>query len=135
MKIFGSKASKRSKKDKKKKKDVSVYTPYDGDPDYHLTDVQDAGGGGKKTKGKGKKSSKKSIALLIFCHHRFSACGAAFAAVHFIKPPEIKVHENDKTIVDTENGDAVTVDPGQRISDYFTSSCVRPISMRPVPTT
>ena len=119
MKIFGSKASKRSKKDKKKK-DVSVYTPYDGDPDYHLTDVQDAGGGGKKTKGKGKKSSKKSMVLLIFAIIAFLLAGAAFAAVHFIKPPEIKVHENDKTIVDTENGDAVTVDPGQRISDYFT---------------
>ena len=119
MKIFGSKASKRSKKDKKKK-DVSVYTPYDGDPDYHLTDVQDAGGGGKKTKGEGKKSSKKSMVLLIFAIIAFLLAGAAFAAVHFIKPPEIKVHENDKTIVDTENGDAVTVDPGQRISDYFT---------------
>ena len=96
MKIFGSKASKRSKKDKKKKKDVSVYTPYDGDPDYHLTDVQDAGGGGKKTKGKGKKSSKKSMVLLIFAIIAFLLAGAAFAAVHFIKPPEIKVHENDR---------------------------------------
>lgn len=120
MKIFGSKASKRGKKNKKKK-DVSVYTPYDDDPDYHLTDVQDAGGGGKKKKGKkGGKSSKKSIVLLIFAIIAFLLAGAAFAAVHFIKPPEIKVHENDKTIVDTENGDAVSVDPGQRISDYFT---------------
>ena len=60
MKIFGSKASKRSKKDKKKKKDVSVYTPYDGDPDYHLTDVQDAGGGGKKPREKGRKAAKRA---------------------------------------------------------------------------
>lgn len=120
MKIFGSKASKRNKKDKKKKKDVSVYTPYDGDPDYHLTDVQVTGKDGKKTKGKDKKMSKKSIALLIVAIVAFLLAGAAFAAVQFIKPPEIKVHENDKTIVDTENGDAVTVDPGERISDYFT---------------
>lgn len=120
MKIFGSKASKRNKKDKKKKKDVSVYTPYDGDPDYHLTDVQDTGKEGKKPKGKGKKMSKKSLALLIVAIVAFLLAGAAFAAVQFIKPPEIKVHENDKTIVDTENGDAVTVDPGERISDYFT---------------
>lgn len=114
MKIFGSKARKTSKTSKKSKhkKTVSVQTPYDGDPSYYAADEP----AGKQTK----KASKKSIALLVFSIIAFLLAGAAFAAVQLIKPPEIQIHENDKTIVDTENGDAITVDPGQRISDYFT---------------
>lgn len=116
MKIFGSKANKRSKKRKKKQKDVPVYTPYDGDSTYNVMDGTDTDKKGKSRK----KASKKSIALLAFAIVAFLLAGGAFAAVHFIRPPEVQVHENDRTIIDEENGDVVTIDPGERISDYFT---------------
>ena len=116
MKIFGSKANKGSKKKKKKQKEVSVHTPYDGDSTYNVMDNADADKKGKTKK----KASKKSIALLVFAIIAFLLAGGAFAAVHFIRPPEVQVHENDRTIIDEENGDVVEIDPGERISDYFT---------------
>lgn len=115
MKLFGEKAS---KKKGKKQKDVSVYTPYDSDPSYHVM-----GDGTTESMGiqpDEQKTGKKGIVLLVFAIIAFILAGCAFAAVCFIKPPEVTVHENDKTIIDEENGDAVTIDPGQRISDYFT---------------
>ncbi len=123
MKIVGGKPSKDSKSAKKqKKKNVSVGTPYDHDPSY---DVMGGTSGGKKAKAAGKakakkKEGKKGIILLIFSILAFLLAGGAFLAVQFIKPPEVLVHENDKTIIDEENGDMVMIDPGQRISDYFT---------------
>ena len=75
MKIFGSKASKRSKKDKKKK-DVSVYTPYDGDPDYHLTDVQDAGVGGRPLL-QGSSRPRDRTRLLRLLHWRAGSFAAS----------------------------------------------------------
>ncbi len=118
MKIVGGKPSKSEKN--QKKKNVSVGTPYDHDPNY---DVMGRGSGGKKgkTAAKGKKKEgRKGIVLLIFSIIAFLLAGGAFLAVQFIKPPEIPVHENDTTIIDEENGDVVAIDPGQRISDYFT---------------
>lgn len=126
MKMVGGKPSKDSKSGKKqKKKNVSVGTPYDYDPSY---DVMGGTSGRKKTKvttGKvkekgSKKQGKKGRILLVFSILAFLFAGGAFLAVQFIKPPEIAVHENDKTIIDEENGDVVAIDPGQRISDYFT---------------
>lgn len=118
MKLFGGKASKQNGKKNKKQKNVSVYTPYDGDPDYNVMNGSTSGKAGKKPAPQ--KSGKKGIVLLVFAIIAFILAGCAFAAVCFIKPPEVAVHENDKTIIDQENGDAVTIDPGQRISDYFT---------------
>ena len=119
MKIFGGKAIKNTKPEKKTQKGVSVHTPYDRDPSYDVM-----GGAAKKKKGKPvpnqKKSKKKNVILLVFSIFAFLFAGGAFLAVQFIKPPEIQVHENDRTIIDEENGDVVAIDPGQRISDYFT---------------
>ncbi|MDO4669387.1 MAG: hypothetical protein Q4A63_06180, partial [Butyricicoccus pullicaecorum] len=115
MKIFGGKTSKGSKSAKKKQK--TVFTPYDGDPNY---DVMAGAAEPKKGKSAKKKSHKKNIILLVFAIIAFILAGGAFLAVQFIKPPDISIHENDKTIIDEENGDVVAIDPGQRISDYFT---------------
>lgn len=115
MKIFGGKTSKGSKSVKKKQKTVS--TPYDGDPNY---DVMAGTAERKKGKPAKKKSNRKNIILLVFAIIAFLLAGGAFLAVQFIKPPDISIHENDKTIIDEENGDVVAIDPGQRISDYFT---------------
>lgn len=115
MKIFGGKTSKGSKSAKKKQK--TVFTPYDGDLNY---DVMAGAAEPKKGKSAKKKSNKKNIILLVFAIIAFILAGGAFLAVQFIKPPDISIHENDKTIIDEENGDVVAIDPGQRISDYFT---------------
>lgn len=117
MKIFGGKASKDSKTAKKKQKTVSVHTPYDGDPNY---DVMGGAAGSKKGKAAKQKGKKKNAILLAVSILAFLFAGGAFLAVQFIKPPDITIHENDKTIIDAENGDVVAIDPGQRISDYFT---------------
>ena len=119
MKIFGGKAIKDSKSTKKPQKTVSVHTPYDSDPNY---DVMGGASGNKKGKAvpKKQKSKKKNVILLVVSILAFLSAGGAFLAVQFIKPPEIAIHENDKTIIDQENGDVVAIDPGQRISDYFT---------------
>lgn len=117
MKIFGGKASKNSKSEKKKQKPVSVHTPYDGDPNY---DVMGGASGKKKGKTGKQKGKKKNVILLVVAILAFLLAGGAFLAVQFIKPPDIGIHENDKTIIDQENGDVVAIDPGQRISDYFT---------------
>lgn len=117
MKLFGGKANHRSKPQKKTRKtgraarnDYGVYTPHDGEADYDVLDGTDAK----------PKKDKKGRALLIVAIIAFVLAGAAFAATHFIRPPEVRLPQNDATIVDEENGDQVVIDPGERISDYFT---------------
>ena len=61
----------------------------------------------KKGKPAKKKSNRKNIILLVFAIIAFLLAGGAFLAVQFIKPPDISIHENDKTIIDEENGDVV----------------------------
>lgn len=121
MKIFGGKKA----SDQNASNQQRVSTPYDQDPSYDV--MGGSGGGGKPPYQQGgdnkkppEEPSKGSIILLIIAIFAFLLAGAAFIAVQLIKPPEVVVHENDKTIIDKENGDAVVIDPGQRISDYFT---------------
>lgn len=127
MKLFGGKASHRSKTGKKQSRrpdpdDFEVYTPYSDDPAYDVMRDRDGfadpktGKNGKK-KGKGDKKGKLLLVVAIIA---FVLAGTAFALTHFIRPPDISGSKNDATIVDPENGDAVTIDQGQRISDYFT---------------
>ena len=121
MKLFGGGGSRKGKPRKKSKKQNEetfvVHTPYDDDPDYDVMGDDYGPDGGSK---KGKKGKRKGTALLVVAIIAFILAGTAFAMTRFIKPPDVTTKENDATIVDQENGDVITIDPGERISDYFT---------------
>ena len=72
MKLFGGKASKQNGKKNKKQKNVSVYTPYDGDPDYNVMNGSTSGKAGKKTCPTEKRKKRNCTAGL--CHHCIYPC-------------------------------------------------------------